>query len=297
MNFLESKVGKQLLIIIGIIISAIGINGFLAPADLLSSGLAGIVVILNKLFGINQGIAIIAMNIPIFIICKKYVDKEFFFTSIINMFIYSFALGISENLYKYIRIDDLMIQSIFGGILIGVGVGLIFKANSSVGGLDIVMAALKIKYDISIKNASLVINFFIICVGGVLFGGLKAMYTLISMYLTSISIEKAKDIFNKQKLILLISEKYSEIASNIMKTTGKGVTFLDAQGAYSKVNKKMIYCVVSSSQVAKIKEIIYKEDKNAFVSINNIDEVKGGGFKEKNYSLQSSNLIIAAFLD
>lgn len=281
MDFLESKVGKQLLIIIGIIISAIGINGFLAPADLLSSGLAGIVVILNKLFGINQGIAIIVMNIPIFIICKKYVDKEFFFTSIINMFIYSFALGISENLYKYIRIDDLMIQSIFGGILIGVGVGLIFKANSSVGGLDIVMVALKIKYDISIKNASLVINFFIICVGGVLFGGLKAMYTLISMYLTSISIEKAKDIFNKQKLILLISEKYGEIASNIMKTTGKGVTFLDAQGAYSKVNKKMIYCVVASSQVAKIKEIIYKEDKNAFVSINNIDEVKGGGFKEK----------------
>lgn len=281
MDFLESKIGKQLLIIIGIIISAIGINGFLAPADLLSSGLAGIVVILNKLFGINQGIAILIMNIPIFIICRKYVDKEFFFTSIINMFIYSFALGISENLYKYIQIDDLMIQSIFGGILIGIGVGLIFKANSSVGGLDIVMASLKIKYDISIKNASLIINFFIICLGGVLFGGLKAMYTLISMYLTSIFIEKAKDIFNKQKLILLISEKYNEIASSIMNATGKGVTFLDAQGAYSKANKKMIYCVVATNQVAKIKEIIYKEDKNAFVSINDIDEVKGGGFKEK----------------
>lgn len=281
MDFLESKIGKQLLIIIGIIISAIGINGFLAPADLLSSGLAGIVVILNKLFGINQGIAILIMNIPIFIICRKYVDKEFFFTSIINMFIYSFALGISENLYKYIQIDDLMIQSVFGGILIGVGVGLIFKASSSVGGLDIVMASLKIKYDISIKNASLIINFFIICAGGILFGGLKAMYTLISMYLTSIFMEKAKDIFNKQKLILLISEKYSEIASSIMEATGKGVTFLDAQGAYSKVNKKMIYCVVATNQVAKIKEIIYKEDKNAFVSINDIDEVKGGGFKEK----------------
>ena len=281
MDFLESKIGKQLLIIIGIIISAIGINGFLAPADLLSSGLAGIVVILNKLFGINQGIAILIMNIPIFIICRKYVDKEFFFTSIINMFIYSFALWISENLYKYIKIDDLMIQSVFGGILIGVGVGLIFKANSSVGGLDIVMASLKIKYDISIKNASLIINFFIICAGGILFGGLRAMYTLISMYLTSIFMEKAKDIFNKQKLILLISEKYSEIASSIMEATGKGVTFLDAQGAYSKVNKKMIYCVVATNQVAKIKEIIYKEDKNAFVSINDIDEVKGGGFKEK----------------
>lgn len=281
MNFLENRVGKQLLIIIGIVICAIGINGFLAPADILSSGLAGIVVIFNKLFGINQGISILIMNIPIFLICKKYVDKEFFFTSIINMFIYSFTLGISENLYKYIRIDDLIIQSIFGGVLIGVGVGLIFKANSSVGGLDIVMAALKIKYDISIKNASLIINFFIICAGGVLFGGLKAMYTLISMYLTSISIEKAKDIFNKQKLILLISDKNKEIANSIMKSTGKGVTFLEAQGAYSKVNKKMIYCVVSSNQIAKIKEIIYKEDKNAFVSINNIDEVKGGGFKEK----------------
>ena len=281
MDFLESKIGKQLLIIIGIILSAIGINGFLTPANLLSSGLGGIVVILNKLFGINQGIAILIMNIPIFIICKKYVDKEFFFTSIINMFIYSFALGISENLYKYIQINDLMIQSIFGGILIGVGVGLIFKANSSVGGLDIVMASLKIKYDISIKNASLIINLIIICAGGILFGGVKAMYTLISMYLTSIFIEKAKDIFNKQKLILLISEKYNEIASSIMEATEKGVTFLDAQGAYSKINKKMIYCVVATNQVAKIKEIIYKEDKNAFVSINDIDEVKGGGFKEK----------------
>lgn len=281
MDFLESKVGKQLLIIIGIIISSIGINGFLAPADLLSSGLAGIVVILNKIFGLNQGLVILLMNIPIFLICKKYVDKEFFYSSIINMFIYSLALGISENLYKYIIIDDLMIQSIFGGILVGVGVGLIFKANSSVGGLDIVMAALKLKYDISIKNASLVINFFIICLGGILFGGLRAMYTLISMYLTSIFIEQAKDCFNKQKLILLISEKYNEIATNIMSATGKGVTFLDAEGAYTKVKKKMIYCVVSTSQVAKIKEIIYKEDKDAFVSINNIDEVKGGGFKEK----------------
>ena len=281
MDFLESKVGKQLLIIIGIIISAIGINGFLAPADLLSSGLAGIVVILNKIFGVNQGLVILLMNIPIFLICKKYVDKEFFYSSIINMFIYSLALGISENLYKYIIIDDLMIQSIFGGILVGVGVGLIFKANSSVGGLDIVMASLKLKYNISIKNASLVINFFIICLGGILFGGLRAMYTLISMYLTSIFIEQAKDCFNKQKLILLISEKYNEIATNIMSATGKGVTFLDAEGAYTKVKKKMIYCVVSTSQVAKIKEIIYKEDKDAFVSINNIDEVKGGGFKEK----------------
>ena len=280
-NFLDSKVGKQILIIIGIIFNAIGINGFLAPADLLSTGLAGIVVIFNKLFGINQGIAIIIMNIPIFLICKKYVDKEFFFSSIINMFIFSFALGVTENLYKYITIDDLMIQSIFGGVLIGIGVGLIFKANSSVGGLDIVMATLKLKYDISIKNASLFINFFIICAGGILFGSLKAMYTLISMYLTSISIEMAKDCFNQQKLILLISEKYTEIATNIMNATGKGVTFLDVEGAYSHNKKKMIYCVVSSNQIAKIKEIIYKEDNNAFISINNIDEVKGGGFKGK----------------
>ncbi len=280
-NFLDSKVGKQILIIIGIIFSAIGINGFLAPADLLSTGLAGIVVILNKLFGINQGIAIIIMNIPIFLICKKYVDNEFFYSSIINMFIFSFSLGVTENLYKYITINDTMIQSIFGGVLIGAGTGLIFKANSSVGGLDIVMATLKLKYDISIKNASLFINFFIICAGGILFGSLKAMYTLVSMYLTSISIDIAKDCFNQQKLILLISEKYNEIASNIMRATGKGVTFLDAEGAYSHNKKKMIYCVVSSNQIAKIKEIIYKEDKHAFISINNIDEVKGGGFKGK----------------
>lgn len=281
MKFLDSKVGKNILIIVGILFSAIGINGFLYPADLLSSGLAGIVVILNKLFGINQGISIMLMNIPIFLICRKYVDKEFFITSIVNMFIYSFALGATQGLYKYINVSDIMLQSIFGGIFVGVGVGLIFKANSSVGGLDIVMATLKIKYDISIKNANLVINFFIICAGGFLFGEEKAMYTLISMFLTSIFIEKAKDCFDQQKLILLISEKYKEIASSIMSLTGKGVTFLEAEGAYTNNKRKVIYCVIASSQIAKIKEIIYQQDKNAFISINNIDEVKGGGFREK----------------
>lgn len=277
----KEKLSKIFLIIFGITLNVIGINAFLTPANLLSNGLAGIVVIVDYIYEINQGLLILIINLPIFVYSRRYVDKEFFFSSLINMFIYSFLMGVTQNLHKYININDIMVQSIFGGILVGAGMGLIFKANSSVGGLDIITAIIKIKYDIPIGTAFLLINTVIVCIGGILFGARLAMYTIISMYVTSVALEVVKDCFNKQKSILLISDKYEEIAKHIMVNMNRGVTYLEAEGAYTNNKKKLIYCIVSSNQVVKIKELIYKIDKNAFISINNVDEVRGNGFKAK----------------
>ena len=278
----QDKIIRGILILVGISLCAIGINGFLTPAQLLSTGLAGIVVILDYLFNVNQGIIILLFNIPIFIYSKKYVDKSFFTSSLINMFIYSAAIGLTENISQYINFDDVLIQAIFGGLFVGLGVGLLFKANSSVGGLDIVSAILKLKYGIDVSKTFLLINSIIVVLGGVLFGPRLAMYTLISMYVTSVALNVAKDCFNKQKSILLVTDSHKEIANDIMHITKKGVTYLEAEGAYSNQKKKLIYCIVSTSQVAKIKEIVYKIDEKAFISINDVDEVRGGGFRAKN---------------
>lgn len=277
----KDKFIRILLITIGIILSIIGINGFLAPANLLSNGFAGIAVLVDYMYNINMGVFIFVINIPIFLYSRKYVDKEFFYSSLINMIIYSVALGATQDFFTFININDIMMQSIFGGVFVGIGLGLIFKANASLGGMDIVTAILKIRYDISIGSTFLVINTLIVCAGGMIFGVRLAMYTIVSMYITSVTLEGAKNCFNKQKSILLISDRYEEIAEAIMTKMHRGVTFLEAEGAYTNNKKKLIYCIVSSNQVIKVKELIYETDENAFVSINNVDEVRGGGFKAK----------------
>ncbi|MGL4914294.1 MAG: YitT family protein [Romboutsia sp.] len=272
---------QYLIMLVGILLCAVGINGFLTPANLLSGGLAGICVILNSLFGINQGIVSFLMNIPIFILSKKYFDKKFLILSFVNMILFSIALGLTQDLYKYIVINDTMLQCIYGGLLNGVGMGLIFKAKASAGGLDIIAAVFKVKYDVPMKNTFLIVNFFVVCAGGFLFGPKLVMYTLISMYITSITMEMAKDSFNKQKSILLISERNEEIAQAIMSQMKSGVTFLEAEGAYTHNKKKLIYCIVSSNEISTFKDLVYKIDIDAFISINNVEEVKGAGFKEK----------------
>lgn len=277
----DNKFIQYTVMILGINLCAIGINGFLTPAKMLSGGIAGICIILNNLFNINQGIASFFMNIPIFLLSKKYFDKNFLILSFFNMFLFSIALGATQDLYKYVIIDDTMLQAIYGGILNGAGMGLIFKAKASAGGLDIIAALLKTRFDIPMKNTFMTVNFFVVCAGGVLFGPKLVMYTLISMYITSIAMEVTKDAFYKNKALMVISKKNEEIAEVIMKEMKSGVTYLDAEGAYTKAKKKIIYCIVSSGELAKFKELIYNIDIDAFISVNNVEEVRGAGFKEK----------------
>lgn len=272
---------RHVVIVIAIIVCAIGINGFLTPANLLATGLSGIIVILTKFFPVNQGLILILFNIPIFLLCRKYVNKQFLVSSLINMFIFSISLGLTQNLGMYINFNDIMIQSIFGGLINGVGIGILYKCNSSVGGLDFLTAVIKIKYNISIKNSSLIINFFVICLGGIFFGAVPAMYTIISMYLTCVAMDIAKDVFTQKKVIFLLSSKYEEISVALMDKLGKGVTFIEAEGAYKREKKKLIYYIALSSQIQTIKEIVYSIDETAFMSINDTDEVAGAGFKAK----------------
>ncbi|MGL5693944.1 MAG: YitT family protein [Peptostreptococcaceae bacterium] len=269
------------LMIFGIFLCAIGINAFLTPSKLLSGGVAGISVILNHLFNLNQGISTFLINIPIFLIGIKFLDKKFLCISFINMFIFSFALGLTQNLYKYVHINDLMIQCIYGGILNGAGMGLIFRSQASVGGLDIIAAGLKRNLNIEMKNTFLFVNFFIVSAGGFLFGFKIALYTMIDMYLASYTMDIVKDSFNTLKSIIVVSEHDNEIAESIMKSLKRGVTYLEAEGAYTHHKKKMLYCIVKSNEIPKFKDLVYSIDNNALVCINDVDEVKGAGFKGK----------------
>ena len=269
------------IIIVGMIIACIGINGFLRPAHLLSGGVPGASTAINYLTDINIGLLTFLINIPIFILGFIYLEKEFCITSLVNMVIFSILLGVTQNIGKIIPVQDILLQSVYGGILSGVGSGLVFRTKSSQGGTDILAAILKFKKNIPMKDTSLSINFLIVSIGGILFGIDLALYTLMSMFISATAMNFVKDAMNYQKSVMVISRENELIAKDIMHDLVRGVTFLDAEGAYTHERKKIIYCIVSSNEIPKIKEIALKYDKGAFISVNDVTEVKGRGFKEK----------------
>ncbi|MEG2354171.1 MAG: YitT family protein [Clostridium sp.] len=272
---------RCMLMVFGIFLCAIGINAFLTPANLLSGGVAGIAVILHHLFGINQGVSTFIINIPIFIIGIRYLDKDFLIMSFVNMFLFSFALGITQDLYRYIQLNDPIIQCIYGGLLNGIGMGLIFKSRACVGGLDIIAASLKKQFNIEMKNTFVTVNLFVVSAGGILFGFRLALYTLIAMYLASHTMSIVKDSFNSQKSIMVVSDYDEKIANYIMTELKRGVTYLEAEGAYTHHKKKLLYCIVKASEIAKFKGLVYSIDDKALICINDVNEVRGGGFKGK----------------
>lgn len=277
----DNLVIRYCVIIVGMIVASIGINGFLRPAHLLSGGVTGAAVTINYLTNMNIGLLTFLINIPLFILGFIYLEKEFCITSFINMIIFSVLLGATQEIGKYIPINDVLLQSVYGGLLSGIGTGLVFKTKSSQGGTDIIAAILKFKKNIPMKDTTLTINIILVSLGGILFGIDLALYTLIGMFINVTVMNFTKDAMNSQKSVMVISRESQLIADDIMKSLVRGVTFLEAEGAYTHEKKKIIYCIVSSNEIPKIKEIALKYDKKSFISVNDVTEVKGRGFKEK----------------
>lgn len=272
---------RYTVIIIGMLIACIGINGFLRPAHLLSGGVTGIAAIINYITNINIGLLTFLINIPIFILGFIFLEKDFCITSLINMALFSILLGVTQDINKIIPVNDILLQSVFGGILSGIGSGIVFRTKSSQGGTDIIGAILKFKQNIPVKNTTLTANLMIVLVGGMIFGMNLALYTLIGFYISASAMSFVKDALIDEKSVMVISKESGVIAKEIMSTLVRGVTFLDAEGGYTNEKKKIIYCIVLSKEIPKIKEIALKYDQKAFISVNDVTEVKGRGFKER----------------
>lgn len=268
-------------ILLGMLFCSVGVNGFLRPAHLLGGGVTGLATMINYLTGLNVGVLTFLINIPIFVLGFMYLEKEFCITSLINMLLFSIILGSTQDIGNYIQLNDILLQSAFGGVLCGIGVGLTFRSKSSQGGTDIIGAILKRKLNIDVNNTMFSINILIVLLSSNLFGMNIALYTLISMFMNSQAVAVAKNMFLAEKSVMVFTEKTDEVAKEIMNDLVRGVTFLNAEGGYTHQQKKIIYCVALSKEVPKIKEIAIKHDSKAFISVNDVNEVKGKGFKEK----------------
>ena len=276
---IKEVVRKLIAIVLGNFLCSIAFNVFFIPNKLLSGGVGGLGILTQYLTGIPSGIAVFFINLPIFILGARLVDKEFALYGFISMFVFSSLLTLTNGIDEFFVVDDILLAAVFGGIFNGVGMGLMFRNRTCQGGFDIIAAILKDKYNINIGSGLMAANTIVISLSSLLFGYKPAMYTLISMNMGYKILDKVQTGFNVKKKIVIVSNKSEEIADSIIVQLNRGVTFLDGIGAYTKEDKKVIYCIVTSRETAKLKKIIDEIDPNAFFTASDVVEVRGSDFK------------------
>jgi len=268
------------MIFIGCLIASLGVNLFLVNAKLLSGGATGIALMLQYLFDIPSGISVFLINIPLFFVSYKFLNKRFTIYSGVGMLSLSICLMMTKQFSSLTsHIDDLLLNCIYGGVLCGLGYGLVFSRNASTGGTDIITMLLRKNYpNFEIGKLSFAINCIIVFIGAIIFDLPKALYTLISMFSQGTVVDKVINGFYSKKLLLIISEKEEDIVKYVIKDMNRGVTSLVAEGEYTHKLKKMLYIAVTASQMVHLKNKILRIDPKAFITIIDVSEVNGKGF-------------------
>ncbi|MDO4942930.1 MAG: YitT family protein [Lachnospiraceae bacterium] len=274
------KISFNLLgIVIGSFIYACGISLFLDPNNLAPGGLIGISVILNRIFGIETGTWFFLLNIPIVILGLwkfgvRFIASTFFAVVVNSAFTnYTTRFGVVTT--------DPLIASLAGSILVGVGIGLVFRCGATTGGTDIIIKILRLKYKhLKTGYLFLLTDIVIVAVSGFVFRDFNIiMYALIAVVVSGQVMDFVLYGRDEAKMIYVISDKADPIADRILDEIDVGATFLRGQGAYTGNEKKVILCVVKKNQAPKLEEIVKQEDKQAFLIISSANEIYGEGYK------------------
>lgn len=271
---------EYLIITVGCFFYAVSINYFFISNHLAEGGVAGICLILFYLFKLPVGIMYFVINIPLLIMGWKLVGRDFLFKTLYGTSCLSFLITLTET-WKGPS-NDIMLGSIYGGVLIGIGLGLIFMVNGSTGGTDVVARILNRYFDIPLGRTMLILDVVILGIAAIFFGKKIVMYTLISMTIVSKAIDYFQDGYTKAKGITIISSKSEEIKERIMNETGRGTTIIKGEGGFTGNEIDLLFCVVSKFEVTKVKTIVKETDSFAFLTISDVSEVLGEGFKALN---------------
>ncbi len=268
------------MVLVGCLIVAVGFDMFLLPNGINGGGLSGLAMVLVEWTGLGTvGTLSIIMNIPLFIIGGKKIGKKFFFGSLIGMV----SMSIFIDLFDFIQLPPVepLLCSLYGGVMIGLGMGLVFMSGVSSGGSDIIVRLVKLSYpNFSIGSITLTMDLIIAALTGIVFKDFtRTLYSILVLVVCSKVIDMVLYSFDYSKVALIISSKHEEIADAISEKLDKGVTFLNGQGYYRKKEMKVILTAIKRRQMAELKELASEIDPNAFVIIQEAHQVLGDGFR------------------
>ena len=282
MKKVYKSIFEILKIAVGGFIFAVSFNVFVAPNSIAPGGLNGLALIVNHLFNyLPVGVLYLIFNIPMFFISFRHIGGEFFKNSIIGAVLLSIFIDLTAFMPQYT--DDRLIAAVFGGLICGAGLGIIFLSNASTGGSDILSRVLNRRFQsIKIGRFILMSDAVIVALAAVIFKNVNtALYSAVFIYISSMAVDMVIYGTETAKVAYIISAEYENISAEISQRLGRGGSFLDITGSYTGNKQNMIMCAVKRSQMGTLKQIVDKYDKNAFFIIVNAHEVIGEGFEKR----------------
>lgn len=262
---------KVLAIIIGSIIVGVAYNMFLIPHKILSSGLSGIAIMLGIISPFNTGILNFLLNLPLLILGVLKLGKQFISYTILSVVVLSISLYVIPI---HAISTEPILSSLFGGVLTGAGIGIIFRASGSSGGFDIIAMLLQKKNDFPLGTLLSAMNAVVVVISGFVFGWDAALNTLVAIYATGKVIDTIHT--NHIKLTLMIvTNKGDELKTKLLANLYRGITMMDGQGAYTGQERKILMTVITRYQLTEVKGLINEVDPDAFVNITETTEVVG----------------------
>lgn len=274
----KSSVKRHLQLLIGCLLIATSYNLFLVPNNIVAGGVAGFAIIINYLFNIDNSLVILIGSIFLLILSYFLLGKEKTKATILGSLLFPVCVNLTQNIGNIIDIDtnQLLLISVFGGVVYGFGAGLIYKAGFTTGGTDIINQILSKYLKISMGNSMLYCDGTIVLLTAFVFGPTQFMYSIIILYVISYMSDRVILGVSDSKAFYIVTEEEEKIKEYILKYLNHGVTVFNAKGGYAKENQKVLMCVLPTKDYYKLKEGIHEIDPHSFFVVTDAYEVFGG---------------------
>ncbi|MCY9539261.1 YitT family protein [Paenibacillus alvei] len=270
---------RIIFIVVGSVLMGVGLELFLVPNQITDGGVTGISIILSYVTSIPLGVFLFLLNLPFLIVGYKQIGKTFALSTLLGVLVMSLSTMLLHDVSAFT--ENTFLAAVFGGIILGIGVGLVIRYGGSLDGTEIVAILLNKRTPFSVGEIIMFFNLFILTSAGFVFGWDRAMYSLIAYYIAFKMIDITVEGLNDSKAVWIISDNHKEIGDALLSRLGRGVTYMKGEGGFSGDEKKVIFTVITRLEEAKLKGIVEELDEQAFLAIGNIHDVKGGRFKKK----------------
>lgn len=263
----------------GSLITALGLVFFLIPLKIAAGGVSGLATVVFYVFKWPVGLTMLLINIPLFLLSLRELGIRFGLKTLYG----TIALSVFTDLigpYVTPPTENVLLASVYGGAITGLGMGIVFRAGGSTGGTDLGARLINKFFRISVGQGLLIIDAFVITLAGIVFGIELALYALISLYITSHVIDLVQEGFGYAKAALIISSRHEEIGQAILYQLNRGATVLRGKGLYTNQERDVILTVITRAEVSKVKALVSQIDPRAFVIVTNVHEALGEGFKD-----------------
>ncbi|MEW9050142.1 MAG: YitT family protein [Neobacillus sp.] len=277
---LSKIIMRAVAITIGAILMAVGLEIFLVPNQVVDGGVTGISIMLSHLTGFRLGIFLFLLNLPFVYIGYKQMGKTFAISTVYGIIILSIFTTLLHHVPAFT--DDILLATIFGGMILGIGVGIVIRNGGALDGTEILSLVITKKVPFSVGQIIMFINIFILGAAGFVFTWDRAMYSLLAYVIAAKAIDTVVEGLEESKSVWIISDAAEEIGETINARLGRGVTYLRGEGAYTGDEKKVIFCIITRLEESKLTTIVDHIDSSAFLAIADIAEVRGGRFKKRN---------------